>query len=186
MIPGASSPGRHVLLLAGAPGVGKTTLLRGVSRTLTAQGGPACSGFTTEEIREKGQRVGFRIIPFHGRGRIMAYVGFAPKRVGRYGVDVTAIDAVARTTLSLVPEVSLYLVDEIGSMECLSETFVGSMRTLLDSDRRVVATIGRARGGFITEAKSRRDVELWEVTTTNRDALVAKVLDWIGSRPPTW
>jgi nucleoside-triphosphatase len=41
-------------------------------------------------------------------------------RVGRYGVDVKAIDDVARESLALDPRVEIFLVDEIGKMECYS------------------------------------------------------------------
>jgi nucleoside-triphosphatase len=79
----------------------------------------------------------------------------------------------------------LFLVDEIGKMECLSERFIAAMRGLLDSGRVVVATVALRGGGFIAEVKRRRGVTLWEVTRTNRDALPAEVLGWIGARRET-
>jgi len=166
----------HVLLLTGAPGVGKTTLLRRVAEKVPAQ----LRGFTTEEIRTQGRRVGFRIVPLHGPGAVMAHIDLRSRaRVGRYGVDVGAIDAVAETALALDPDVSVYLVDEIGKMECFSLRFVAAMRRLLDSDKRIVASIARKGTGFIAEVKRRPDVELWEVTAGNRDALVDPILGWM-------
>jgi nucleoside-triphosphatase len=170
---------RHVLLMTGVPGVGKTTLLRRVAEKAERRLG----GFTTEEMRKRGQRVGFRIVPLHGSARVMAHVDLGGgARVGRYGVDVAAIDAVAEATLALDPGVEVYLVDEIGKMECFSQRFVAAMRRLLDSDRPLVASIARTGGGFIAEVKRRQDVELWEVTARNRDALVDPVLEWIAAR----
>lgn len=169
---------KHVLLLTGAPGVGKTTLLRQVAAALAER---KVDGFTTEEMREAGQRVGFRIVPLHADGRVMAHARFrSALRVSHYGVDVDAVDAVAGTALELRADRDVYLVDEIGKMECFSGRFVTAMRALLDSDKRVVATIARAGAGFIAEVKRRDDVELWEVTRQNRHALVAAVLQWIG------
>jgi len=111
----------------------------------------------------------------------MAHVNLPGReRVGRYGVDVAAIDAVAESALALDPAVDVYLVDEIGKMECFSPRFVASMRALLDSDKRVVATVARRGEGFIAEVKRRRDVELWEVQAQNRDALVNRIVGWIG------
>jgi nucleoside-triphosphatase len=167
------------LLITGRPGVGKTTLLRRVAEALA---GRRVAGFTTDEIREGGRRVGFRIVPFRGSARVMAHVRSpGPERVGRYGVDVATIDAAAETELAPDPEIELYLVDEIGKMECLARRFAPAMRALLDSDRRVVASIARGGGGFIAEVRDRPDVELWELTLENREDLVDRVLEWIGS-----
>ncbi len=163
-------------MVTGVPGIGKTTLVRRVAARLE---GLRVAGFTTEEIREKGGRLGFRIVPIGGRDPIMAHVDFpGPARVGRYGVDVAAIDAVAATSLALHPDVDLYVVDEIGKMECFSERFVASMRALLRSDRRVLATIARRGGGLIAEVKRHPDAELWEVTARSRDLLPERILAW--------
>jgi len=169
--------GGHVLLLTGQPGVGKTTLLRRVAAALSKR---RLGGFTTEEVRERGQRVGFRIAPHGGRARLMAHVNLeGPPRVGRYGVDIAAVDAVTEEALALDPAVSVYLVDEIGKMECLSPRFVSRMRALLDSDRPLVASVALRGGGFIEEAKARHDVALWEISQRNRDALVQSILAWL-------
>ena len=170
----------HVLLLTGTPGVGKTTLLLKVAAALSSR---RLAGFTTAEIREKGRRVGFRIVPLGGAGRILAHVDFrGPQRVGHYGVDVAAIDAVAASALALDPQVAVYVVDEIGKMECFSQRFVAAMRALLDAQKPVIASIARSGTGFIAEAKRRPDVELWEVTAGNRDALLDPILRWADGR----
>ncbi len=166
----------RILLLTGIPGVGKTTLVRRVAARLE---GLRLAGFTTEEIREKGQRLGFRIVDFAGHSRTLAHVDLpGPARVGRYRVDVAAVDEVAATSLAPDSSVDLTVVDEIGKMECLSEAFVAAMRALLDSGRPVLATVARRGGGFIEEVKRRGDAELWEVTARNRDGLVERVLEW--------
>ncbi len=157
--------------------MGKTTLVRRVAARLD---GLHVAGFTTEEIREGGRRLGFRIVDFEACDRIMAHVDFpGPARVGRYGVDMAAIEAIAATSLAPDPAVDLYVVDEIGKMECLSEGFVTALRALLDSDRRVLATIARKGGGFIAEVKRRGDAELWEVTARNRELLPDRILAWV-------
>jgi nucleoside-triphosphatase len=167
----------RILLLTGLPGVGKTTLVRRVAARLDDL---RVAGFTTEEIREGGRRLGFRIVDFEGRGRIMAHVDLpGPARVGRYGVDVLAIEDVAAASLAPDAAVDLYVVDEIGKMECLSDGFVTAMRALLRSDRRLLATIARKGGGFIAEVKRRGDAELWEVTARSRELLPEGVLAWV-------
>jgi nucleoside-triphosphatase len=104
-------------------------------------------------------------------------------RVSKYGVDVAAIDEMARSALALREKIDLYLVDEIGRMECLSPAFVAGMRTLLNAGVPLVATIGLRGGGFIEEVKRRPDVVLWEITHANRDARPGQVETWIKDRP---
>lgn len=170
---------RHVLLLTGVPGVGKTTVIRRVAERLRSR---RLAGFYTEEIREHGVRRGFRLTTLDGQEKIMAHVDFAKTfRVARYGVDLDAIEAIGQASLALDDEIEVYLVDEIGKMECLSPKFIAAMRTLLSADKAVVATVAEKGVGFIAEVKRRRDVELWRVTTANRDSLPARVIARVGT-----
>jgi nucleoside-triphosphatase len=93
---------------------------------------------------------------------------------------VAAIDKAADELLLPAAGPDIYLVDEIGKMECYSTRFIGAMRCLLDGDRRVIATIGKKGTGFISEVKQRRDCRLWEITRENRDAMPQRVLDWLS------
>lgn len=165
------------LLLTGVPGVGKTTVIRKVAEDLT---GTPLGGFYTEEIREGGVRLGFRLCGFDGQEQIIAHTDL-PKRyqVGKYGVDVNAIDSAADELLLLNGEAEIYLVDEIGKMECLSKHFIGLMRQLLQSDKTVIATVGKKGSGFIAEIKQRQNCLLWEITRENRDAMPYRVLEWL-------
>ncbi len=172
-----NSSTRHVLLLTGRPGVGKTVVVQKVVASLP---GWRLAGFYTEEIRVAGQRQGFRAVTFDGSERIMAHLDLrGPHRVGKYGVDVSVIDQLADAELNLNPEVNLYLVDEIGKMESLSKRFIAAMRELLNSRALVLATIAQRGGGFIEKAKQTKDAELWEVTRANRDELPERVLAWL-------
>lgn len=168
---------KHVLLLTGRPGVGKTTVTRRIATSLVDW---RLAGFFTEEIRESGQRQGFRAVTLDGSEKVMAHLDIrSPYRVGKYRVDVSVIDQLADLTLGLVPRVDCYLVDEIGKMECLSQRFVGAMRKLLTSQSLVVATIALRGGGFIAEVKQRAGVEQWEVTLKNREELPERALAWL-------
>ena len=159
--------------------MGKTTALREVTASLS---GRLIRGFYTEEIREAGERRGFRLVTLDGQERVMAHVAFrGPHRIGKYGVDVALVDEVADSVLAARPPADLYLVDEIGKMECLSSRFVKAMRALLDSTRPVLATVAQRGGGFIAEVKHREDVLLWEVTLGNRDEMPDRLLAWLRS-----
>jgi nucleoside-triphosphatase len=172
----ASQSPAHVLLITGRPGVGKTTIVRKVAAALS---GRRLGGFYTEEIRAAGMRQGFRLVTFDGREWTMAHVEIrGPHRVGRYGVDVAAVQAAAASALA--PGLAdLYLVDEVGRMECLSPVFVVALRQLLDLPATVVATVALRGQGLIAEIKHRPDVELWTVTSANRDEAPARVAAWL-------
>lgn len=166
------------LLLTGRPGVGKTTIVTRVAERL----GRRPAGFYTEEVRERGERRGFRAITFDGKTSVIADVDIDGPHVGRYGVDVAAIDRLAATALRQRPNVAVFIIDEIGKMECLSERFVEAARAILDAGRLVVATVGLRGSGFIAEVKRRSDAELWQVTRQTRDEAPARVLDWLERR----
>jgi nucleoside-triphosphatase len=168
------------LLLTGVPGVGKTTAIRRVAERLAAR---RLGGFYTEEMRVGGARRGFRLVGFDGSERVLAHVDLRGEpRVSKYGVDIAALDTVAETLLAPRPDVTVYLVDEIGKMECLSPRFIEAMRRLLDARASVIATVAIKGGDFIAEVKARPDVVLWEITRANRDAMPERIAAWLAER----
>ena len=169
----------HILLLTGTPGIGKSTLIGKLASQLSYY---RIGGFYTEEIREAGQRKGFRLVTFNGEEGIMAHVNFDHHyRVSKYGVDVAMIDHFADTTLMLMDDIDVYLIDEIGKMECFSQGFVTRVETLLNSSKPVIATIAKKGSGLIEKAKQWSGSELWELTFVNRDARVAEVSKWLAT-----
>ena len=171
------------LLLTGRPGVGKTTVLRNAARKLSDF---TLVGFYTEEIRAGSARQGFRLVTFDGDQATIAHVDLPPPRVSKYGVDVGLIDRFAASLHPVRHPSAVYLIDEIGKMECLSKAFVASTRRLLDSGHPLVATIAQRGGGFIDEVKRRTDVEIWTVTEALRNSLPDRVVAWVRDRssPP--
>lgn len=107
-----------------------------------------------------------------------------PPRVGKYGVDLETVDilgAELETAEEDLPDV--FLVDEIGKMECASDRFTRAVRGLVeDSPRPLVATVARQGGGLIRQVKEHPRTELWEVTRSNRDDLPSRVVAWVISR----
>ena len=96
-------------------------------------------------------------------------------RVADYGVDVAAVDELAEEVLDPGRAPDVWLLDEIGKMECLSDRFVEAVRALLDGPRPVVATVGAGGPDFMEAVRRREDAELWRVTRDNRDALPGKL-----------
>jgi len=169
----------HVLLLTGPPGIGKTTAIRRVSEGLADR---KLGGFTTEEIREKGQRVGFGLESFGGARAVLAHVEIpSPHRVSRYGVDLGALDRFVELTLDPTAGPDVFLVDEIGKMECLSPRFVAAIERLLDGGIPMVATVAERGAGLIERAKRRPGAVLWTISRANRDEIPGRVRLWLGS-----
>lgn len=170
-------PRGQALLVTGAPGSGKTTIVKKVAAALPDK---RVRGFVTSELRQAGRRVGFELSTFAGDKSLLAHVDINSRhRVGRYGVDVEALDEIIEEALSLDTAADVYLVDEIGKMECFSAKFCAAMRSLLDSGRPLVATVGLRGGGFIAQVKARKDVEIWTVTLANRDDMPHQIVRWL-------
>ncbi|MGB9723369.1 MAG: nucleoside-triphosphatase [Chloroflexia bacterium] len=165
----------HNLLLTGRPGIGKTTVIRRVLEGLPPL---RLGGFTTAEIRGPRGRLGFRAAALGGPEIVLAHVDFpGPYRVSAYGVDVAAFE---RAILPLLDprreEVELFIVDEIGKMECFSTLFQRLVRQLLDDPRPLLGSIALRGPALIEEVRRRPDVELVEVTPANRSGLPEEIL----------
>jgi nucleoside-triphosphatase len=163
------------LLLTGAPGCGKTTL---VCRIIEQLRDLRLSGFYTQELRgEGGRRIGFQAVGLNGRSTTLASVKSKSRmRVGRYGVELAGFERLLNEELNRATgAVDLYVIDEIGKMECFSTRFVGLIEKLLDGDVPVLATIAMKSGGFIAAVKERSDVELVQVHENNRNHLAGEL-----------
>jgi nucleoside-triphosphatase len=158
------------ILITGLPGVGKTTLIRELTKRLT-EFNPA--GFYTEEIRnEQGIREGFRLVTLCGSQMVLSHIRHpGPYCVSRYGVDVAGFERLLEELdLRRLPA-PLIVIDEIGKMECFSRRFVDVVTLLLDGPKTLVATIAMKGEGFIQRVKQRPDCRLVTVTMENRDRL---------------
>jgi nucleoside-triphosphatase len=181
---GAVAPAKATaLFLTGRPGVGKTTVIRAVVAQLASCAG----GFYTEEIRERRQRTGFRLIALYpGIVRVgtLASVNISsPCRVGNYGVDLVDLDRVGVAALVAAvedPRVDVVVIDEIGKMELYSSAFRRAVLRALASPKPVLATVMARPERWVDAIKARQDVSLVEVTVSNRQAMPERVLRWLG------
>ena len=170
------------VLLTGRPGCGKTTLIRRVVDGLPQRAG----GFYTEEMRERGTRVGFKIITLEGDEAVFAHVDFqTPERVAKYGLDLSALETVGVEAVhEAVRARQLVVIDEIGPMEIRSRNFRDAIKEALDSSTPILATITARSLPFIDAIKSRSDVSIVEVRIKNREELVSQLLNKFRSPNP--
>jgi len=87
-----------------------------VRRVVKALGGLRLAGFSTQEVRERGQRVGFEIVGLGGQRCLLAHVDWRSHlRVGRYGVEPDRLEPVIEAELGQSPrDVDVYIIDAIG------------------------------------------------------------------------
>ena len=165
------------ILLTGAPGSGKTTLIHRVVDKYSGRAG----GFYTQEIRERGRRKGFEIVTLEGERGILAHVDHHSQvRVSKYGVDVAALDRIAVDAIQkTIERGGLLVIDEIGPMEISSSRFREAVLHALNSDCDLLGTIVRRRTPFTDKIKSGEDVTLIEVHPGNRHQLVDVILDML-------
>ncbi|MGD8236956.1 MAG: nucleoside-triphosphatase [Armatimonadota bacterium] len=173
------------ILLTGKPGVGKTTIIRKVLRSLDAEPG----GFYTEEILGPKGRLGFSLNTLDGRCGILAHVDCdSPHRVSRYGVNVPDMLAIGVPALNdALANNPLIVADEIGRMETFCYEFCGAIEQCLDSPKPVLGTIQMRRSRFLDRIRAREDVELIEVIKKNRGFLpgiVAAKVQKLLTAPP--
>jgi len=171
------------ILLTGRPGCGKTTLIKRVVDELALPAG----GFYTEEIRQRGERVGFKIITLSGEEAVFADVDFrTPQRLGKYGLDLAALETVGVEALrTAVRGRQLVVIDEIGPMEIRSTIFRDVVHQVFDSPdvSGILGTITARSFPFTNTIKKRPDVSVIEVRPDNREGLLSELSDQLKRKP---
>jgi len=163
------------ILLTGLPGCGKTTAIMKIIAGLNCR---SVAGFYTEEIRENDGRKGFRWKRIDGSGGTLAHVDIKGRfKVGKYGVDVAGFEKSVVSVLDAEQnDAELFVIDEIGKMECLSDKFVAAVRKLFTSDKFVLASVARKGAGLISEVKNYPTVRLFNLTRGNREKTITEII----------
>ena len=170
--PASSRCNVAAFLVTGRPGCGKTTLVRAVIEALEQ---PA-SGFYTRETRDdRGRRTGFELVTLEGQAVMLAGIRIqGTHRVGRYGVDLAALDRVGVPAIeAAVASGAIVVIDEIGKMELLSNAFQRAVISAIHRHRLIVGAIMQAPHPFADELKQQPDTVLFELTEANRDEVRA-------------
>jgi nucleoside-triphosphatase len=176
----------RVLLLTGAPGVGKTTVLTKTVDALKAKG-VSVGGMISREVREGNVRVGFEILDLtSGKHGWLAHVnGQGGPQVGKYHVNLDDLDNIGTAAITQALEkCSAIAIDEIGPMELFSQKFKQAVGQVLESKKLVLVVVhGKAKDPLVTQVKRRVDAEIFNVTFSNREnlpeQLTIKALDTI-------
>jgi len=134
------------------------------------------SGFFTEEVREDGRRVGFQGVTLDGRTFPLAHVRFGGTlRVGPYGVDLTGLESIGIEALSPREPRTLVVLDEIGKMECLSESFKARVAQLLEDDTPVIATVAAVGVGFVKRVRNNPRAKHYTMTRGESEGMAGEI-----------
>lgn len=168
---------KQVYLLTGRPGTGKTSLIKQAVAEVSSTAG----GFYTEEMRSQGIRKGFRLITLDGHSTTLAHVKIQSQyRVGKYGVDIDALDRVGVSALQrAAQQCELIVVDEIGKMELFSASFRETVLEIIDSGRWLLGTIMLSPNPWADAIKRRPQVDLVPVTGANYYQVLAGLRQWL-------
>ena len=182
--------------------LGKTTAVKKMVEFLQSHG-KKCQGFYTDEVREKGERVGFDVVTVpDGKRGILARKSpkFKSKfKTGSYYVDVESFEKLAIPSLTVSSEDSnddsqetIFVLDEIGRMELHSTAFAAHVREMIDASSndtascRLVGAITAPRYGhrvpFCDEVSTMAGVEVHNLTKKTRNDVVEGLLQSIENR----
>ncbi len=171
---------KSIFLLTGPPGSGKTSLIKQAVARLESKAG----GFYTEDIKSQGVRQGFRLVTLDGETAVLSHIDIkSPHRVSKYGVDVESLDRVGVTAIErAVRECELVVIDEIGKMELLSARFREAVANIVNSGKRLLATIMLNPNPYADAIKSLPQAKLVNLTRSNHPQVMAELKDWLNTR----
>jgi nucleoside-triphosphatase len=168
----------RILILTGAPGVGKTTLLTNTVDALKTKG-VRVGGMITREVREGNVRVGFEILDLtsNKHGWLAHVNGQGGPQVGKYYVNLNELDNVGVAAITqAIEKCDVIVIDEIGPMELFSTKFKQAVTQALEGKKLMLTVVhGKAKDPLVTQIKRRVDAEIFNVTFSNRENLTEQL-----------
>jgi nucleoside-triphosphatase len=158
--------------VTGAPGTGKSTLIRRVLDRLNCRAG----GVLAREVRLDGKRVGFEIkdLLTEETGTLASVEGEGPM-LGRYRVNLHDLERIgAKAVERAVREADLVVIDEVGPMELFSDDFVEAVERAIESDKPMLVVV-HLKSRHPLAKRIREEFRLVTVTEKNRDDLAEEI-----------
>jgi nucleoside-triphosphatase len=178
---------KRLLLVTGAPGTGKTTVLLKTAEDLKRKG-YSVGGMLSREVRSNGNRIGFEILNLNSgrKGWLASVHQKQGPQIGKYRVNLDDLNIIGVDAIVKAAEnCDVVVVDEIGPMEFFSEQFREAVRKIAKGKKLAVCTIHWKMSDSLLESmRKREDAQIYVVTYENRghlhEAMVLKALDFLA------
>jgi nucleoside-triphosphatase len=166
-----------IIVLTGAPGVGKTTAVIRVARALKERG-VKVGGIVCRELRINNMRVGFEFIDLTSNDRsvLASITGNGPK-VGKYFVNIAGCRFAAEQLTNAVRNSDVIICDEIGPMELKSKEFIDSIKNLLEVNKKVIVVVHQKLQHPLTDEFRNKSSLLINLDLKNREKVNEILLD---------
>jgi nucleoside-triphosphatase len=166
-----------IMIVTGAPGVGKTTALLRVAQALKERG-MKVGGIVSRELKSNNIRIGFEFIDLatNDRNVLASTTGSGP-RVGKYFVNITGCRFAAERLTNAIRNSDIIICDEAGPMELKSKDFTDSIKNLLSIDKKVVVVIHQKLQHPLTDELRSKSSLLINLDLQNRERVSDVLLD---------
>ena len=168
---------KQAYLLSGAPGAGKTTIIKQTIDMINRKAG----GFYTREIRQQGVRQGFELVTLDGASVILAHTNIdSPYRLNKYGIDIKKLDMIGVSALQrAMKECDIVVIDEIGKMELFSSAFREAVLEVLNSKKKLLGTIMLPSHPWADHIKQDPRVQVQHVSRSNHQQILEEIKIWL-------
>jgi nucleoside-triphosphatase len=167
-----------IIVLTGAPGVGKTTALLRIVQGLRARG-VNVGGVVSKEIRSNNMRIGFEFIDLASNdiAALASTVTANGPKVGKYFVNIAGCRFAAERLTNATNNSDVIICDEIGPMELKSREFIGSVKNLLHIEKKVIVVVHqKLQHPLIDEFRNKSSLVI-ELDLKNREKVNEMLFD---------
>jgi nucleoside-triphosphatase len=163
------------IILTGASGVGKTTIVMDVAQKLKARG-LRVGGVISREVRTNNVRIRFEFIDLATNDRdILASITGNGPRVGKYYVNLS------ERLINVLVTSEVIICDEIGPMELKSKELVDVVKNLLNTDKKVIVVMHQKLEHPLADEIRKKSSSLISINLRNREGLIEILLDRLSA-----